>query len=390
MAVLLLAAAVPAVAQLPSNTGVQGFGLKIFRVESGLYPFVQVYIRTFDQNMQPLENLNELNIGVMVKGKAYSPRKGQYRIASVRNRNEATRSVLVLDCSKSMAGAPFEAALKAAASFIDSKRAQDQVCVLAMRDTNEGYEIVSDWERDKAALARRLLDVKCDANQTRLYDTIGAAMQKCAMVSEGGISTEDAEYIVSNAIVVFSDGKDEGSSITREDLNTRITNLTIPVPIYSLAYSKVDKTNLKNLDALSKNSFGIYYNIGEAFDQMQRTVENIQHIMQNDYVVVLRSYLPVDGEEHAVKIGVEYPSRSGKMTYQGAKFEAVQPPPVDRIRQEMAKYEKLIPALPDGDPYLSAQEMQAGAVPADAGATPPQVPAPAAAPAAPAAPPAQH
>jgi hypothetical protein len=367
-------------AQLPSTTGVQGFGLKIFRVEAGLYPFVQVYIRTFDQDMQPLVNLNELNIGVMVKGRAYSPRKGQYRIASVRNRNEATRSVLVLDCSKTMAGAPFTAALKAAASFIDAKRPQDQVCILAIRDTDEGYEIVSDFERDKAALGRRLLDVKCDANTTRLYDTIGAAMQKCAMVSEGGISTEDAEYIVSSSIVVFSDGKDEGSALTREDLNNRITNLPIPVPIYSMAYSRVDKSHLKNLEALSKNSFGIYYNIGESYDQMQKTVENVQHIMQNDYVVVFRAYLPVDGEDHALQVGIEYPSRSGKMTYQRGSFQAVEAPPVERVLKEMGKYEKLIPALPDGDPYLSQQEAQGAAAAPNAEAVPPAAPAAAPAP----------
>lgn len=358
-AVLLGAGA--ASAQLPASTGVQGFGMKIFRVESGLYPFVQVYIRTFDQDMQPLENLNELNIGVMVKGRSYSPRKGQYRIASIRNRDEGTRAVLVIDCSKTMAGEPFEAALKAAANFIDSKRPQDQVAVLAIRDTDEGYELVSNFERDKGALARRLLDIKCDGNKTRLYDAIAAAMQMSAMVSQGGIAADDAEYIISNSIVVFSDGKDEGSALSREELNNRITNLPVPVPIYSLAYSRVDKSNLLNLESLSKNSFGVYYNIGEALERMQRTVENIQHIVQNDYVVVLRSYLPVDGEQHAVKVGVEYPSRSGKMTYQSASFEAVEAPPVEKVLQELQKFERLIPALPDGDPYLSREEAAQGA-----------------------------
>lgn len=52
-----------------------GYGLKIYRVSYDLYPFVQVYFRTFDQRMQPLVNLNYMNIGVMVKGKSYDPRK---------------------------------------------------------------------------------------------------------------------------------------------------------------------------------------------------------------------------------------------------------------------------------------------------------------------------
>lgn len=345
---------IAASAQTPgASTSQQGFALKIFRVESGLYPFVQVYLRTFDEKKQPLANLNEMNIGVMVKGRSYDPMKRQYFVESLRNRQEATRTVAVLDCSKTMAGRPFEDALKAIARLIDSKRPQDQVAVLAIRDTVEGYELVSNFERDAQALGRRLADIKCDGMKTRLYDAIGGAMQMCGMVSEGGASSNDAEYIVSNSIVVFSDGKDEGSALTREELNTRIASLPVPIPIYSLGYSKVDPEQLKNLQALSNNSFGIYYPIGETTASMQKCVEEVQNILQSDYVVTLLSYIPVDGMTYPLKIGVEWPSRSGKMTYQGANFEAVEAPPVDRVRQAQAKLQQVLKTLPDGNPYLA-------------------------------------
>ncbi len=344
----------PASAQsTAASTNLQGFALKIFRVESGLYPFVQVYIRTFDEKKQPLANLNEMNIGVMVKGRSYDPMKRQYMVESLRNRSEATRTVAVIDCSKTMAGAPFDDVLKAIARFIDSKRPQDQVAVLAIRDTTEGYEMVSNFERDANALGRRLADIKCDGMETRLYDAIGGAVQMCGMVSQGGTTSGDAEYIVSNSIVVFSDGKDEGSAISREELNTRISNLPVPIPIYSLGYSKVDPEFLKNLQALSNNSFGIYYPIGETTAAMQRCVEEIQNILQNDYVVTLRSYVPVDGMTYPLKIGVEWPSRSGKMTYQGANFEAVEAPPVQRVLEAQAKLQAVLKPLPDVNPYLT-------------------------------------
>jgi hypothetical protein len=41
-------------------------------------------MRTFDQEMNPLVNLNVLNIGVMVEGRAYDPRKKQYLIQPLR------------------------------------------------------------------------------------------------------------------------------------------------------------------------------------------------------------------------------------------------------------------------------------------------------------------
>jgi Mg-chelatase subunit ChlD len=329
----------------------EGYGLKIFRVQSGLYPFVQVYFRTFNSDMEPLVNLNELNIGIMVKGRTYDLSKGQYRIASIRDRNEAVRTVLVIDSSGAMAGPACDEARKAAARYIDSKRPQDQVAILAMSDGKDGHDVISNFERDAGALGRRLADVKCDTKASRLYDTIGAALKMSGMVSQGKSAGGETDYIVSNSIVVMSDGKDDGSAITRDDLSTRISSLEIPIPIYAIAASQ-DSTNFKNLEALSKNSFGKYYVVGETLSRMQKVIEGIQNIQLSDYVVMIRSYVPVDGEEHPMKLGVEYPSRSGKMTYEASKFEALEAPPIPAVKEKLEALSKLIPALPDNNPYL--------------------------------------
>jgi hypothetical protein len=328
------------------------YGLKIYKVNSGLYPYVQVYFRTFDEKQQPLVNLNVANIGLMVKGKSYDPMKQQYQITSIRQRQEATRSVLILDASKSMAGAPFKAALTAAARFIDSKRPQDEVAILSIRDNDKnGYDVISEFERDPGALGRRLADVKADSKKSRIYDSIGAAMQMCGMSAQGSVTPSAENYIVSCSIIVFSDGFDEGSAISREELNGRITALNIPVPIYSLAYTKQSKF-FKNLESISKNSFGIYYLIGEAVNNMQQTVEQIQNIIQSDYVLTFRSAIPVDGEEHSIKVGVEYPSGSGKFSYENAKMEAIEAPPFPAVLEEKKRLDKLSP-LPAGmTPYV--------------------------------------
>lgn len=336
------------------------YGLKIYRADYALYPFVQVYFRTFDSNMQPLVNLNERNIGVMVKGRTYDPMKRQYGIQSIRQREEATRSVLIIDASKSMTGEPFEEMLRAAIRYIESKRPQDEVAVLAVRDTKEGYEVVSPFERDERALARRIADIQADGEKTRLYDAVGAALQMCGMASQGTV-VGAGNYVVSCSLVVFSDGKDEGSSISRDELMTRISNLAIPVPIYSLAYSRIDPAYFKNLEALSKNSFGIYYLVDETTNRMQRVVEEIQNILQSDYVLTFRSYVPVDGEKHNLKLGVEYPSGSGKYVYDDTEFEAIQPPPIPEIDNAISQMSQKIPALPDGNPYWERPSVPVGA-----------------------------
>jgi Mg-chelatase subunit ChlD len=331
-----------------------GYALKIFRVESGLYPFVEVYFRTFDQDKQPLINLNELNIGLMVDGRSYDPAKRQYVLQSLRARKEAIRTILVLDASTSMKPG-FDDMAKAATQFIDSKRDQDQIAILVIRDTKDGWELVSNFERDGQALGRRLADVKCDGVKSRLYDSIGAAMQMAAMPSQGG--ADEAEYIVSNSIIVFSDGLDEGSAISREELQARITALAIPIPIYSIAYSKASPAGFRNLEALSRNSFGEYYEMGAEFRGLQKVIDGIQNVLQSDYVLTFRSYVPVDGRDHNLKVGVEYPSKSGKFTYQGTTFEAIEPPPVPAIDAKIDALAAAIPPAPGDDPYFPRRDL---------------------------------
>ncbi|BBL72682.1 vWA domain-containing protein [Methylogaea oryzae] len=343
-----------------------GYGLKVYRTNYALYPYVQVYFRTFDQNQQPLVNLNELNVGLMVKGKSYDVAKRQYVIQPLRQRQEAVRTVLVLDASKSMAGAPFNAALEAAVRYIAGKRPQDEIAVLSIRDTKEGYDVVSNFERDGNAVVRRLADIRVDGQKTRLYDSVAAAMQLCGMTAQGSEASSVSD-IASCSVIVFSDGRDEGSALSREELNGRITNLKIPVPIYSVAYSKTSKEYFKNLESLSKNSFGVYFLIGDAITRMTQVMEQIQNILLSDYVVTFLSYLPVDGESHALKLGVEYPSGSGKFNYDASSFEAIEAPPVPALQAAKAQLSSVLRPLPDGNPYYSAAAPAAPVAPVPAG-----------------------
>lgn len=349
---LVLAALLAAnIGHAAGAAGSQGYGLKIFRVESGLYPFVHVYMRTFDQEMNPLVNLNVLNIGVMVEGRAYDPRKKQYMIQPIRGREEATRTILVLDTNRELKGAPFEAMIRSAARFIDAKRSQDQVAILALDNSSEGFTVLSGYDRDPAILGRRLADLQPQGDKTRLYDGVAAAMQM-AGGAVGGNSSSEVEYIVSTSILVLGSGRDDDSAISRSDLMTRISGLAIPVPIYALSFSGSEGRDQRNLQALVKNSFGKYYSIGGAYDTITRRIEDIQNVMQSDYVLTFRAYIPVDGGRHNVKVGVEYPTGSGVMYYDAATFEALEPPTFPRIIEAQQALDKAIPAVKTAELYL--------------------------------------
>lgn len=92
-AVLSLAAMLFAADPQAQSAAPGTYGVKVYRVDSSLYPYVQVYFRTFNELKQPLINLNELNIGLMVKGRSYDPMKRQYRVESIRQKQVGTRTV---------------------------------------------------------------------------------------------------------------------------------------------------------------------------------------------------------------------------------------------------------------------------------------------------------
>lgn len=312
-------------AQAPIGTDTYSF--KVYHVNYGFYPIVQAYIRTWDENREPLLNLNIANIGLQVKGRNYSPEIAiparQYRIDTIERRSEGFRTVIVLDASGSMKGAPFADALSALTRFIEAKRPVDQVAVLAIRDESSGYEIVSKFEGNPTLLYQLISDIKCDGQKTRLYDSIAAAVEMCATALKGDVAALD--YAVLSTIIVLSDGKDEGSSISKDALLNRIGQLAIPIPIHSVAFTNIGRENLLNIEAFSRATFGRYWDI-ENTQKLASTMQEIHRINRSDYVVTFRAYVPVDGESHTFRIGVEYPSGSGSFIHSSAAFEAIESP----------------------------------------------------------------
>jgi hypothetical protein len=169
----------------------------------------------------------------------------------------------VLDTNKALKGADFEAMVRAAARFIDAKRSQDQVAMLALDNSGEGYSLLSNFDREPSILGRRLADLQPRSDKTRLYDGVAAAMQMAGS-AVGGDSSSDVEYVVSTSIIVLGSGRDDDSAINRSDLMTRISGLKIPAPIYSLGFGAPESKEQRNLQALAKNSFGKHYPIGGA------------------------------------------------------------------------------------------------------------------------------
>jgi len=337
--------------QAQAPIGQEAYTFKIYHVNYGFYPIVQAYFRTWDENRDPIPSLNIASIGLQVKGRNYDPMTAiparQYSIETIERRAEGFRTVFVLDASGTMKGAPFADALTAITRFIEAKRPVDQVAVLAIRDEASGYEVVSNFETNPTLLYGRISDIRCDGQKTRLYDTIGAAIEMCATATKGDVAALD--YAVLSTIIVLSDGKDEGSSVSKDALLNRIGQLPIPIPIYSVAFTRQDRKYLLNIEAFSRATFGRYWDL-EDTQKLARTMQDIHRINRSDFVVTFRSYVPVDGDSHTFRIGIEYPSGSGNFLFSPGSFDAIQSPAVfiAALKEHYMRLLEQYPEMPGG------------------------------------------
>ena len=328
-----------------------GWGMKIFDVDSSAYPFVSVFVRTFDGNKNPLRNVNNQNVGIIVKGKTYSPFKQQYLVQTVKQTQLPVRTVMLIDASITMAGAPFESTLRAAATYIAEKEPNDQVAIIEMDDSKIGYSVVSDFSSDGSLPGSRLGGLQPTATETRIFDSVGASLQMCRSAGSEKTSSTQASRFASCSLILFSDGHDTVSALTRPELTSAMSNMGIPIPIHSLGYTKDFPIHLKNLQALSEISFGKYFDASESLGSMNSVLQNLQAIGKNDLIITFRSYLDVDGEDHSLKVGMEYPARSGSVNYGNARFEAMDSIPIPQVDQVKAEFEKVLKPLADGNPY---------------------------------------
>lgn len=331
-----------------SSFNVGTYGLKIYNVNSAFYPFVMVYFRTMDIKKNPLVNLTPFNMGLMVEGKAYDHYKKQFYIETLKDRTEGIRTTFIIDCSASMWGQSFSNAITALNSYIKLKAPSDEIAVIAI--TND-IEIISPFTKDKQKLELLVRDLKPTGSSTRLYDAIARAIQM-SYTAPASISTDGTEYTVLHNIVALTDGIDTGSLVSHETVLNKLLASPRPIPIYALGYSSDARAlNLSKLMLLTEASYGRFWTINDG-SMLTRIMDEIISINRHDYVLTFRSYLPVDGKKHNLKVMVNY---EGRVHFDSQDFETMEVPLFsDQMRRAKMSLDRRIPLLGDNNPYLSS------------------------------------
>lgn len=273
--------------------------LQIRQVDNSAFPQITFYSSVLDGEDQVVEGLTtkDFILRELVDGAAE-----EQTLSDVRRVQgaESCSVSLVLDASDSMAGTRIDQARQAAKSFLEQVNfsAGDRIEVVSFGDY---VYLEQDFSSDSAALSSAI-DGIGTAGMTALYDAIYSAL------------VQTYEQDGARCVIAFTDGQENASSYTFDDVVELSQSSGIPVYLIGLGASgDYDETALRNL---AGQCSGAFYSAGS--DGLGSALADIYtsiYRQQQDYYVF--RYTSLNTDAGAAERGLEL-SLSDQSSYAGS------------------------------------------------------------------------
>lgn len=269
LTVTLLAAV--AGAQAPALT------LELSGINAIDLPQVEVTVNVYDALGQPLNGLTAENFhlsGPLAEVATI------VRVENIANNALPFGSVLVIDASDSMAGAPIEQAKAAARAYVENVREIDPIAVVAF---GSEVEVIQDYTTDRAALLAAIDSIDL-MGRTALYQA-----------AHDGINLADDSPEPRRAMVLLSDGAEYGglSEVTPEEVIENAFLQGVPSYTIGLGYG-VDRSFLEQLAGATLAQF--YESPTPA--ELEAIYQALADRLSSQYIITLEVNAPLDGAEY--------------------------------------------------------------------------------------------
>jgi len=148
--------------------------------------------------------------------------------------------VLGIDVSGSMKGKPFQETRKALSLFLDQLDRGDLVSLMSF---GTGVKFLTGFTTERHKVREEMEKLRPTHMKTHLYDVVYEALGKA----------RDKARTSRRAVVLVTDGKDEGSKHTGREVLERAQGASIPV--FSIGFGKIDKNFLQELANITGGRF---------------------------------------------------------------------------------------------------------------------------------------
>jgi len=253
----------------------------------------RAFVMTLSQKVEPRPGLVTVTEnGVAVEDVALTPTNALGSIAP--------GTVLLIDTSNSMRGAPIANAIAAARSFATQRKDNQALAIITF---NSDVRLRLPFTTDRELISDALSTTPPLAQNTRLFDAVDRAL---SLLGESRRS--------SSSIVVLSDGRDIGSTAAGDALVERAKRQSVRVFTVGLRSTQFDSALLQELAAHTGGS----YSEAALPEDLAAIYDELGSRLANEYLVEYRSFARA-GEDVKVRVEV-VGAETATATYRSPKL----------------------------------------------------------------------
>ena len=286
---------------VPTLALAAGAQLSIQQIElrQKTWPHARAYVNVIGGNGSPLQGLSKDLFKVYENSSSNSSKI--LNVDTLEAAQTGASIVVVVQASGAWMGIQ-EDVKKAVSAFVNGLGEKDQVAVV---DYAESAETLAPFSAEKGDVAGKVGKLTANGKSYLLYDGLGQALSlfaSAAAPGKGAASTEGSLLPVAKAIIVISDGRDNGSATDVE----KVVNDAVKrrIPIHTVGHSELGDESLHALEDISHRTGGSYKS-ATTVDDINKSLTAIKDYIYKMYVVEWKTELSHDGKDHTIEIAME-------------------------------------------------------------------------------------
>lgn len=297
----LSAVAIALAAPFNSTPGLEAQEVQRFTINQVIQlpsrpPALHGYLEILDAARQPTQGLTPAQLS----GTLGEHRLSVERLQPFESAGEGVAYIFLVDISQSLSVEQFNRIRAAIDSWIAGLNPNDRVAIVAFGDESR---LVVDFTNQGEELHRGLQTLGPTDGQTTLYRALADGLTLGRR--------RDPELPTRRAIVVLTDGQDEGSGLVIDDVLAQLRDH--PMPIHTIGYSRLREPKkqryLDVLGRLAANSGGSFHNSEN--EVLSTVYKEIRHAVERVWVADLScAECPTDGASYRLQLNLTLHGRT--------------------------------------------------------------------------------
>lgn len=243
-------------------TGQDGVSLNILDIRSNPGGNVEMVVSVVEENGISVKGLNKASFRLILEGKEVK----EFSLEPYSSTKSPLSVILGIDVSGSMEGAAIKEAKKGASIFLDQLDKEDFSTLMSF---GSSVRFLTDFTGKKHEIREKIESLTANEMSTLLYQATLEGLEKSSKAP-----TSRA------ALVLLTDGKDEGSPAREEDVVARIKKT--PIPIYTIGFGP--EAQVEYLKKVALMSGGYFLSTPKA-EELSSVYSLVVDQLKNQYLL---------------------------------------------------------------------------------------------------------